>query len=626
MSGEARVDGVLRQALAQLRAGRLREAYAALEAAIGSGQDAPQLFALAGIVAARREDFVAAIPYLQRASEAMPHDPAMRANLARALIAAGRPAEAAEACATDMGDPRLMRLRAYALQQIGAPAAAADLYRAVLAAHRHDFESWNNLGNCLSALGDTAAAVAAFENGVAANPDAGPLYRNLSEALARSGLSERRVDVLRRAVARFPRDPSMLLELGLALADAGRADEAEQALRNVIAGAPGDPAAYVELAILLERHNDIAGLASLMAAADAAGVPADKLHYPKALMLMRRGDTGAALEHARASGDEIAAMRRCDVLARLHDRRGEWRQAFGFFLDRNRHIAAAHPRAAEQAASYRQEIEAIAGIGPPPEAAPPRVTGQAAGPVFLVGFPRSGTTLLDTMLMRHPGLAVFEEMPILDAAEAQLGDPPWRREPARQDLDRARAAYFQAARQSKPDLQNRIIIDKSPFNAARLPIIRRLFPDARVIFMQRHPYDAVLSAFMANFAWNRATANCLTIEDTATLYDAILRCWSRAVAMLDVTPHVVRYESLVGDPEPVLRRLLDHLCVDWVADVLDHRPAAHGRGMIATASYAQIQEALHGRSVGKWRRYAFAFEAAEEKLDPWVGALDYSTE
>src|ERR1044071_1455093 len=144
---------------------------------------------------------------------------------------------------------------------------------------------------------------------------------------------------------------------------------------------------------------------------------------------------------------------------------------------------------------------------------------------FLVGFPRSGTTLADTFLMGHRDCFVIEEVPLLNDVTSGVG-PMENLPDADPDLlAQARKSYLDKVQAIVGDRQARLVIDKSPLNMLVAPVIHSLFPGAPVIFVQRHPCDAVLSGFMQSFEPNIGMASFLEIEEAAEFYDQVMRVW-----------------------------------------------------------------------------------------------------
>jgi hypothetical protein len=242
----------------------------------------------------------------------------------------------------------------------------------------------------------------------------------------------------------------------------------------------------------------------------------------------------------------------------------------------------------------------------------------------LVGFPRSGTTLLDTFLMGHPDTEVLEEFHMLGAAETVLGNTAGLPHRSAEQLEQARRAYFAELDRHTDRAFGGLIVDKLPLNMLGLPVIYSLFPDAKIIFAQRHPCDAVLSGFMQSFTLNDAMACFLTIVDAADLYDSAMSLFTRSRDALQVGVHTLVYEELVADPAAALQPLIAFLGLDWRPELLDHRATARSRGAIITPSYDQVVQPLSKAPSGRWRRYEAQLEPVLPVLMPWAERLGYS--
>jgi len=574
------------------------------------------------------------------------------------LAGADRETEAASRLAPD--DPGLLRLRGYVLQSRERFAEAATCYAKVVARDPRDWEIWNNLGNARRAAGDRGGAIEALGQARLLRPDLPAIHYNLGVSLAEAGRLEEGAAAFAETVRLAPDIPGGWLELGRALRHLGRHDEALPALTRAaglapgtadiemeraralsglarydeadsaylaaLAARPGLVAAYVERGLLLERGNRLERLSALLDEAKAQRINAADLAYLQALALEREGRFGDALAEARKAPDADDPVRKASLIGRLADRAGEAEAAFAAYGEMNRLVAAAHPGASEEAAAYRRHVAALTDLLTPayaagwPSAAP---EGARAAPVFLVGFPRSGTTLLDTMLMGHPAVHVLEEEPILQRVGAALGD--FARLPGLDagEVDRLRALYFAELDAFDPEARGRMVIDKLPLNILGAPLIHRIFPDARLIFAERHPCDVVLSCFIQHFEVNDAMANFLDLGDAARLYDLVLGFWTRCREILPLDVHVLRYEALVADKAGEMRALLAFLGLDWDDAVLDNQATAIRRGPIATPSYAQVAQPIYNRSSGRWHRYRAEMAPFLPTLAPWAERMGY---
>lgn len=611
-------------ALVALQRGDRAGAMAAIDAALATEPNAQHLLAFGGLLAAQAGDPLRALPYLRRAIAVAPDDLPTRINLATALIATGALDEAGQVCAGDGNEPRLLRIAGYVHQQRGRLDAAAEAYDRAVAAQPDDFESWNNLGNVRVALGDPARAVDAFQAALDLRPDILPLYLNVSETLAQLERNEARRRVMRQAAELAPDDPRILTELGLAESALQAHAEAEAAWRSALRSDPLYLPAYLELGLLLENLNRVDELNALIEEAEANNMVEAELGFLKAWGLRRQGRFEEAQPLAEAIPPTINPVRRARLIAEIADRLGQSERAFQAYALMNEMSRAT--RAAPAGPSYREHVERSAALLTPEWRASWReldIAREPASPIFLVGFPRSGTTLLDTLLMNMPELHVLEELPVMNQVDVALGDEARLADLDAQEANRLRRLYFETLAEVSPPAPGKRIVDKHPLRMARMPIVNRLFPDARIIFVERHPCDVVLSCFMANFQLNQAMRSFSDLEEAARTYDAVFTAWTKAEAVLPISVHRVRYEHMVEDLPREMRPLLDFLGLGWDEKVLDNQAAAASRGHVRTASYAQVTEPIYTRSAGRWERYRTQLAPVLPILAPWAEKMGY---
>jgi tetratricopeptide (TPR) repeat protein len=611
-------------ALAALQRGDRVGARAAIDAALATEPDAPALLAFGGLLAAQSGDAAGAIPYLRRAIAAAPDDLPTRINLATALLATGAQDEAGEVAADGGGDPRLLRIAGYVRQQQGRLDEAAAAYDAVVAAFPDDFESWNNLGNVRIARGDPGGAVDAYQAALDLRPDLVPLFLNVSEALAQLERNEDRRRVIRQAAALAPGDAQVMTELGLAESALQAHAEAEAAFRAALRADPRFLSAYLELGLLLENLNRVDELTALIAEAEANDMVEAELGFLKAWGLRRQGRFAEAQPLAEAIPPTINPVRRARLIAEIADRLGQTERAFQAYAEMNEMSLAT--RAPPPGLTYRAHVERSAALLTPEWRASWRelkIDLDPPSPIFLVGFPRSGTTLLDTLLMNMPELHVLEELPVMSQVDVALGDEARLATLDADEANRLRQLYFETLAGIAPPASGKTIVDKHPLRMARMPIVHRLFPDARIIFVERHPCDAVLSCFMANFQLNPAMRSFTDLEEAARTYDAVFTAWTRAEALFPLRVRRVRYEHMVEDLGAEMRPLLEFLGLPWDEKVLDNQAAAASRGHVRTASYAQVTEPIYKRAAGRWERYRAQLEPILPILAPWAEKMGY---
>ena len=253
---------------------------------------------------------------------------------------------------------------------------------------------------------------------------------------------------------------------------------------------------------------------------------------------------------------------------------------------------------------------------------------QDKEPVFIIGFPRSGTTLLDTLLRGHPAIRVAEEADAVAAMVNRLSGQEDERldslaDLSEQDIDALRQTYFNAlARHAIPD-EGITRIDRFALNSVYSGEIYRVFPQARFILLLRHPADCVLSCFMQTFYETSANASFFSLQDSAHLYHQVFSLWRQYTDLLPLNVLQVKYEDLITDVESSCRKILDFLNLPWHEDLPAHRHTAQNRPLIGTASYNQVTRPLYPDAQGRWQRYRAELEPALPVLESWITYFGY---
>jgi tetratricopeptide (TPR) repeat protein len=655
----------IREAVVAARSGRIPDAVRIGERALANGGDTAALNAMIGTFQCQVGNLGAGIRHLQIAHKARPLDPVIASNLATALSQNGDYAAALkvlpyEVAVTDQ-TMQLLRLRAFAAQMVEELDIAIESYKRIVDAQPDDWESWNNLGNTLRLADDVEGSVAALARAVELNPDSAPVRLNHAMAMAKAGnvkaaerelrqladdfpadvkaLSElhsiykelgREDDALwaiEAAVNRDPRNVELLLGLASHLLSMLRTDKAEETYRKVVEIQPDNGLANLGLALAFELTNRGEELSRLVKDAAERGVPSNAQLFIQAFDHRRAKRFAEGLEAMKQVPEELETARRWHLLGQLHEGVGNYDDAFEAFKRMNDIQLDEPTNPEERASNYRSTIKSQQDSVTPGWLGRWRDAAIDDGretPVFLVGFPRSGTTLLDTILMSHPGTEVLEEEPTLSNASRLL--PAFEDIPSASE-DQVRAArdkYFEVASNFVPLAPGKLLVDKNPLSMNALPIIRRLFPDAQVILALRHPCDVVLSCYATNFKLNDGMSSFLRLETAAELYDLSFRYFEKASALLKLPTLRIRYENIVADRERELRSLLDFLSLEWHDDVLHHQATALSRGRIKTASYAQVAQPIYSQAAGRWTNFRKHLEPVLPVLEPWIAKFGYS--
>ena len=251
-------------------------------------------------------------------------------------------------------------------------------------------------------------------------------------------------------------------------------------------------------------------------------------------------------------------------------------------------------------------------------------------PVFVVGFPRSGTTLLEQMLDAHPDFRSMDERAFIhDLIEGvEITGQHYPDDLANltaSEADQLRAVYFRRVAQIVPDLARHRLVDKNPLNMLCLPMIMRLFPQAHIILCLRHPCDVLLSCYMQPFRSPAFMVLCSSLQRLAHGYVHAFEHWYRHVEVF--APRVLewRYESVVDRFDEHVTRLGQFLEVADASPMARFAEHARSKRFISTPSYAQVTQGINPKAVNRWHAYREQFEPVLPLLRPLIERLGYTT-
>lgn len=503
------------------------------------------------------------------------------------------------ALAAGQEDPMILNLAAWRREEAGDYAGAHRLLKQALDLAPGDVMILGAIGAVFRKEHRLAEALAVLDRVVAAEPrhSAAWLERGYTLEALRSEAGA--VDSYSRALALDPNLAPALGKLADIAAKRGNLESARAHAARAHALDPLNPAATFALATMEIEARDGASAAARLDALLTSTLKADD--RTRALTLL-----GDALDRQDRCAEAFDAWRRAQA---------SFRSAFSAVL------APAPDRP-----SHRRFIETITAQveHSPPMAEPrppPAVAGAAATHVFLLGYPRSGTTLVENILASAPGVVALEERDTLfDADEALVPDDG--RMPDLDSLEPAlladlRARYWARVQaMSGQEVDGRTFVDMNPFNGIKLPVIARLFPQARILIMRRDPRDVVLSCFRINFTPSPASWAYSELEETARHYDALMRLIELCRVRLPLAYHEVRYDRLVADFEATVAAMAEFVGLPWTEDFRAFDRTAQARG-VRTASATQVRRGLYdGR--GRWRRYEGQLAPVLPTLAPWV--------
>ena len=464
----------------------------------------------------------------------------------------------------------------------------------------------------------------------------------LADCLFAARRPEASLDANQAALNLAPSEPGLLCTRAQVLRSLSRIGAASELFRRALAANPDLFEARIGLAMLAVEAGDWTEAGGLVGDLRARHGPSPAAGWLAARIAMGQAD----FETART---EIAA-----VLADPHlppDQRAEALLLQGDALDALDRPAEAfaaavagkaiqHRLFAERAAGREGETAKLTRLArwfqtadPAPWRAatptPDASAGDAAGHVFLVGFPRSGTTLLEQALAGHPDVVALEEAPTLAEPYAEfLTSNEGLERLARLspgEIDVWRARYWVEVRSHRVEPRGRLFLDKAPAGTLYLPLVAKLFPEAKVLFALRDPRDVVLSCLRQSFQLNAMTYAFTSLDEAARCYAACMGLAEVYRAVLPLRLLQVRHENLVQDFDAGLTQIAGFLGLTVTPEMADVGATARRR-VVRTPSATQVREGVNTRGVGRWRAYAEQLGPVVKTLAPWVERFGYALE
>jgi len=591
-----------------------------------------------------------AVPLYQQALQISPRLVEARNNLGNAFLELAQFADAATCyrLALDMrpDDAQILCNLSNAERQLGNLDEAIAINRRAIALDSTLSVAHNNLGLTLAAVGRREEAVASYRQALELNPGYVETLNNLGDVLRDIGLRREALPLYAQAIKLDPRRVESHWNLGSVLFELRRTNEAAASYAQALALKPDYAPAHLSLGLALRQQRRPADAEASCQAALAIDpnyvealsflgeLRADRGRFAEAEELFQRAiainpDFSFAYfsiaTHRKMTSDDAAWLKGAEALLAKRLPLGHeisLRYALGKYFDDVRQYDEAF-------SNYRQANELTKRYGSSYDKAKfTQRVGQIISrfdaafihrcqdggsaserPVFIIGMPRSGTSLTEQILASHPAVFGAGELPFWDVAFGAYREAELKRKTdanlipgvAADYLDRLTALNGSALR----------VVDKMPANFLYAGLIHAAFPRARIIHMQRHPIDTCLSIYFQNFFSMGPYANDL--ENLAHYYSEYVRTMNHWRAVLPATALLeIPYEGLIGDQEGWTRRMLEFIGLPWDPKCLDFHQTDR---VVITASKWQVRQKINAVSAGRWRNYEKFLEPLQRLMD-----------
>lgn len=496
------------------------------------------------------------------------------------------------------------------------------------------YEIYLRLGLASSSLGKLEEAIGYFEKGASINPNSSPIYCNLGNLYAELNNKNLALKNYFRAVEIDPKNFNANYNLGSYYYKIDDVENAEKYLNLAINITPNHIYPYNSLFLLYDRSNNYKKLEEILKKAKNFFPENSLIKFFEGIVEYRNKNFKIAIDiflKADLDKKDISRnMLKTNYLAKSYDNLGLYQEAYKFFEISNK-ISEELPKNDSNKKNFMDSIlKRITYFSNINTKSIEKKTHKSKNldPVFLIGFPRSGTTLLDTILRTHNSIEVLEEKPIVDKLlkeiEKNMNCNFSNLEKINElEIKKLQDLYNDERKNYLKFDEGKIYVDKFPLNIVFLAEINKIFPNAKYILALRNPRDSVLSCFMQSFTPNDAMSNMLSINDASNLYDQTMELFKVYEKILDLKLHVVKYENVINNFKPTVKSLLKFLEVEWTDNLSEFYKTAENKRIISTPSYDQVNKPLYKKSIGRWKNYEDKFIETNKIFEKWDKEFNY---
>ena len=545
---------------------------------------------------------------------------------------------------------------------------AIKIYEKILTEHPNNFDANLNLGTIFAQSNNLKKATELWAKAIKINPKIPDAHNNLASIYMRLGEYDKASKHIKEAIRINPKFSLAYNNLGMLKTNTGFLEEGKSNFLKAIELDPKNIMAFYNLANLYQKLNDIENsenfyikaiginpmffeaynnlmnmyerigentkLKDIINKSEKYFIDNSSIKLFKGKLLLKLKEYKDAINNLESIQFDLInktkEISRCTTLAKCYDQIGDYKKAYKFFNLANENNFIINKDKIDKEKAINIIKERINFFENPiiKEWPIPNSNKMKKNPIFLIGFPRSGTTLLDTVLRSHPSIDVIEEKPTIDIFIKKLKEKTFsnlNNLKFLEDnlLDEMRNVYYESLSKYVKKDNKKICIDKMPLNIIHVGEIVRIFPKAKFILAIRHPCDTVLSCFMQSFVLNDSMANFLNLEDSSNMYNLTMTLWEKYLNVLKINYHTIKYEDVVSNFEVSIKKLLEFLELPWSENVTKFYETAEKRGIISTPSYDQVNKPLYSKSINRWKNYESQFSNILPILKPWIERYGY---
>ena len=511
---------------------------------------------------------------------------------------------------------------------------AKNLLEKILSINPNIFEANHNLAILNLQIGDIDNSILYFEKSKKLNPKFPQLYFNLALAYDKKGEVDQAINNFKKVTELDSNNSLSLYNIGHLYVKKMDIDNAENYLQKSLELNPNFILAYHELFGLFDRSNQLEKYKDLLNKLKKTLNDKNIVNFYSAFYEYRKKNYQVTIEILKDLDLKEKYFHQIvtkhGILAKSYDKIKKFDEAYYQYKINNDLVNKYYGKDIEEKNFLKYVNNRIDffkdfnlnnwNIS--------KERSEFSDPIFLIGFPRSGTTLLDTILRTNKSVEVIEEKPIIknfliNIEKKTNNDLSQLSNLDNEYIKKMQNFYFDERKKYQKNKNSKIIIDKMPLNIIHIGEILRFFPNAKFVFALRNPYDCVLSCFMQQFQLNPAMKNFLSINSSAILYDLVMQLWSIYRKIFSINYHFIKYEDTVLNFEKTTKDIYEFLDIIWSEETKNFYKTGKDRLDISTPSYDQVTSPLYSKSVNRWKNYEKEFEGVKKLLDRWVNEFGY---
>ena len=495
-------------------------------------------------------------------------------------------------------------------------------------------EAFYNLGNTLTVKGDFRKAINAFKKAIELKPDYFDALNNLGATYNLYKDYSNALKSISKALKIRPNIADAYNNLGTAELNLENESEAIKSYNKAIKIDPKFVLAYSNLCGLYERSNQLKKLKETINKAENEGLSGnEEIKFRRGQLNSRNKDyKNSTLYLEEVDDTKISNKMKIDkyeLLGKDYDKIKHYKKAFNCFKKSNSLVSLSVESQLYNPKNYQNQISQLTISYSKVNKLKweNKIENKIISPVFLIGFPRSGTTLLDNILSSHPNICTLEEKPMIAMVKKSLNKLASYENLKKlnlHDLQNLQEIYLDELTKYLPNklLHGKVFIDKLPLSIIDVSLILRIFPKAKFILAIRHPLDCILSCFMQTFNLNDAMANFLNLKNTAELYNKSMKLFDIYESIFKLDLHLIKYENLIFSLKDETTKLLKFLDLNWEKEIDNYRSNALDK-KINTPSYNQVTEKIYTRASGRWKNYKNEMHDIMPLMQFWIEKWGY---